>query len=201
MSAEKYLSRLEDEESIKEPLSIDPPVCSSFYWKNYFGRKHKVFMPTPNRQLYYNLEEYDVKDIKDLDLEDRKEVKKCLCLAVSDECAKDRSVITKMNKVMKKIGKRKQFQKHELPQTTDDFSATPGNSKYYTFLVYSIKNVNDYAISLENRFEHTIFCERISISSAEDKRIGDAINAAFRAAAKRFANDSKHEVFHYNRYD
>lgn len=46
-----------------------------------------------------------------------------------------------------------------------------------------------------------IFCERLSVSSDEDKRIGDTISAAFRAAAKRFANDPKHEVYHYDRYN
>lgn len=60
-----------------------------------------------------------------------------------------------MNKVMKKIEKRKQFQKHELSDTVDEFFGTPvipGNSKYYALLVYSIKNVNDYEVDSENRY-------------------------------------------------
>lgn len=36
-----------------------PPEVSNFYWKNDDEEKYKVFIPTPNRKLYYNLEEYE----------------------------------------------------------------------------------------------------------------------------------------------
>jgi len=65
---EKYLSKLEVEEFIDEKVMTPPPKCSSFYWNNWY--KYKVFIPTKNRDVYINLEEYDAYDIiQDTDLE------------------------------------------------------------------------------------------------------------------------------------
>lgn len=44
---------------LDEVCETPPPKISNFYWKNDGERKFKVFMPTPNRTLYYTLEEYE----------------------------------------------------------------------------------------------------------------------------------------------
>lgn len=68
------MSKLEKDEitfAINAPITTTPPLYSSFYWKNGNGKKYKAFLPTKNRKYYYNLEEYNFKEI-DLDTVDEK---------------------------------------------------------------------------------------------------------------------------------
>lgn len=58
-TAEKYLTKLEANCLLNQVLHTPPPEISNFYWKNDTGEKYKVFIPTPNRKLYYNLKEYE----------------------------------------------------------------------------------------------------------------------------------------------
>jgi len=70
------LELLESESVLKEPVKVignKPPDYSSFYWIND-GTKYKAFIPTKNRKMYINVEEYDTKDIlefTDVELRDR----------------------------------------------------------------------------------------------------------------------------------
>jgi len=52
------LTRLEANCLLAGPEQTPPPEISNFYWKNDYEEKYKVFIPTPNRYVYYNLEEY-----------------------------------------------------------------------------------------------------------------------------------------------
>lgn len=52
------MTRLEANCLLAEPEQTPPPEISNFYWKNDYEEKYKVFIPTPNRYVYYNLEEY-----------------------------------------------------------------------------------------------------------------------------------------------
>lgn len=56
---ETYLYRFEIEHSMNSVQIIPPPEYSSFYWRNDDYTKHKVFIPTPNRDIYYSLKELD----------------------------------------------------------------------------------------------------------------------------------------------
>lgn len=68
------MTKLENEDeqfTIDEPITTPPPLVSSFYWQNHRGTKYKVFIPTEDKEVYWNFEEYDKKDIN-LDTIDEK---------------------------------------------------------------------------------------------------------------------------------
>jgi len=63
----KYLSKLESENFIDKLVNKPTPKCSSFYWNNYY--KYKVFIPTKNRLIYFNMQEYNTRDVLNTKLE------------------------------------------------------------------------------------------------------------------------------------
>ncbi|KAL4089626.1 hypothetical protein QTP88_024636 [Uroleucon formosanum] len=97
MAAEKYLMNLENDPSLNQVEETPPPEISNFYWKNDDERKYKVFIQTPNRSLYYNLEEYEGDiNIQNIDNNGWIFAKKCVLLAVSNTSIADQSFINHM---------------------------------------------------------------------------------------------------------
>lgn len=57
-SAERHLEILEGNCLLENTSGIPTPERSNFYWINSYEDKFKAFIPTPNRYIYYNLEEF-----------------------------------------------------------------------------------------------------------------------------------------------
>lgn len=132
---EKYLSKLEVEKCINEIVITPPPKCSSFYWHHFY--KYKVFIPTKNRDLYINFEEYDAYDlIRNTDLEVKERwrfAKKNVCLAINKN-PKDEEVYKIMMELMKRFSKkRRQLRRNN--ESNNEFSVPLESCKYYVLLV------------------------------------------------------------------
>ncbi|XP_060875468.1 uncharacterized protein LOC132948829 [Metopolophium dirhodum] len=192
----KYLSKLESGNFIDELVNKPTPKCSSFYWNNYY--KYKVFIPTKNRLIYFNMEEYNARDKINTNLEFGKQWRlatKNVCLAVGKNEI-DKKILRKI-KELKICLSNKRRQLRLKNAKNDQFSIPLESCKYYVLLVYDVKDIEH--VNDKDRYKYATFCERIWLSDDEDQELIDLFDTTFEVIAKRFSNDLKRKVFCYNR--
>ncbi|XP_060872295.1 uncharacterized protein LOC132946338 [Metopolophium dirhodum] len=202
MAAEKYLMQLEANRLLNEVEQTPPPKMSNFYWKNYAGHKYKAFIPTPNRRMYYNLEEYEGDmNINEFDNNRWTSAKKCVLLAVSNTHPADKSFINHMDFLIANLYEWYERNNELLSNIGGDVEDLNANLyKHYVINKYLVDDIQN--IPMELRGKHADFRSTITIHPALDEaRIIYAMNMGFKLAAKRFANDQNRGVYAYGRHD
>ncbi|XP_022162523.1 uncharacterized protein LOC111028265 isoform X1 [Myzus persicae] len=201
MAAEKYLMKLE-----ACPLLLDqvertpPPEVSNFYWKNDDEEKYKVFIPTPNRKLYYNLEEYEGDiNINEIDNDGWKSADKCVLLAVSNSYAADQLFIDHMDFLIANLSAwNERNTEHWIDVGYDLEYENRYMNKHYIINEYLVDDIKN--IPMEIRGTCAKFKGTITINPDHDVAgVIHAMNIGFQLAAKRFARDRNHQVYAYGR--
>ncbi|CAH1736127.1 unnamed protein product [Aphis gossypii] len=199
MSAEKYLNKFEANCLLPEVIKIPPPEISNFYWKNDYGNKYKAFIPTPNRIVYYNLEEYgefmSKEEINDFGWTF---AQKCVLLAVSDTYTEDQPFIQQMEFLIANLtawGNNTAENRRENVELCDQ--QYEHKNRHYVLTKYFVDDIKN--VRMEARGFMATFKGTLTITSEHDgnARIIDAMNTAFELAAKRFADDSNLKVYSY----
>ncbi|NP_001155553.1 uncharacterized protein LOC100162856 [Acyrthosiphon pisum] len=190
MSAEIYLTRFEENCLLTQPEKTPPPQISNFYWKNDNEEKFKVFITTPNRYVYYNLEEYvgDI-EISQIDEGGWKWVSKCVLLSLTDTYPEDQPFINHMEHLIANLNAWNNNQSVNVGCNKD-------LNRSYKLTKYFVQRIINVPQKLRGRYAE--FKGEITVHPDNDAlNVIHAMNIGFELAAERFANDRNHGVYAY----
>ncbi|XP_025200375.1 uncharacterized protein LOC112598195 [Melanaphis sacchari] len=199
MNLEQLLKKLEANCLLRQIEVTPPPALSNFYWKNNHGDKYKVFIDTPDRFIYYNLEEYDrFMTIKEIDGYGWKFVKKCVLLAVSDIYTEDQPFIKQIEFLIANSAEWKNNATVNSEEANESGTHDKNmNIRHFRLTKYFVNDI--IKCPKEKRGLFAKFSDILTIwpENVNAKIMDENMNIAFELAAKRFANDVNHRGFSY----